>query len=196
MASSSKRPSVRVESHRSSPTKLYDFAYAVDMTQFPTIKIRVSARTISTVSPKRLLAMNWQANVYIGEQYPKIRLAGRVCTSQYTVSPQDLDFTSTSKDYLELVLTNISAFPLSVNIKPTSHHISVSCMNPCMIPSNERKVIQVRKSESFDTFWTSSLKLQQNSDVQSENIVQAFGSPVRTMSVISLTHTLCCTKST
>ena len=52
------------------------------------------------------------------------------------------------------------------------------------------KVIQVRKSESFDTFWTSSLKLQQNSDVESENIIQAFGSPVRTkcQSYHSLTH--------
>ena len=168
---------VRVESHRSSPTKLYDFVYDVDVTRFPIITIKVSAKTISTVSPKRFLAMTWKAYAYVGEQYPKLQLTGRVCTSQYTLSPSDLDFTSTSKDHLELVVTNISAFPLSLSIKPTSHHISVSCTNISAMLSGQRKVIQV-STLSADTFWTSQLKLYKNNNVSSEKCIQAYGSPV------------------
>ena len=168
---------IRVESHRSSPTKLYDFVYDVDVTRFPIITIKVSAKTISTVSPKRFLAMTWKAYAYVGEQYPKLQLTGRVCTSQYTLSPSDLDFTSTSKDHLELVVTNISAFPLSLSIKPTSHHISVSCTNISAMLSGQRKVIQV-STLSADTFWTSQLKLYKNNNVSSEKCIQAYGSPV------------------
>ena len=196
---SSKRPSIRVESHRSSPTKLYDFEYKIDMSSFPVIKIKVFARTLGSVPlTKQLQAMNWKANVYVSEEYPKVRLAGRVCTSHFTVSPPDLDFTGTQKKTLDVIITNISAFPLRLSITPTSSHITTSCTNLSM-SSSQQHVIRVSSISSSTSFWKSSLKLQNdNNTTTTTQIIAAYGSspPLSTnyieMSPISfsgLTHT-------